>query len=547
MAFVFGEQDIKKRKIPTLKFTNDNVGVYVFDDLVHPAVGGAMRQYLARGEYSYSYLYPDPYENMPEIPNSGNLHWRAFVSPANLIKMRIWKYIRDSYKSLPDDIVQGRRFLPYEATGTLLQRGDFPVAFKGDEDATDKIFIRIFLTPNMGKNAYSDQTFYDENDEIFASIHPKVNRIIAWYGNVSTLFRPPSMGNQQPEYSLFVKLTPDTTLFNKACEDFNEKKEKMLESKSLPFPFKNSVNKIDYDKINFADHLVGQYFDRNNNVVAFFDDIFPKEFVDAVRTYYTHYHSGLGYNPYDPASSETHDNVNWLIQLEPESVLNTPYIEMIKRMTAFLTNKTDWYPYDVSCNLIQHVHHTRIHVDCTNQEYEFTFLMYLNPNWTEDMYAETSFYQFDKETLERIEQMSYDKVDREGLESYDLLAAAIPKFGRIALFRNLIPHSARPPAPTFLAARYTFPVKLSESHNMGRAKMLREALEYKTDDVEEDPLYNALKIGEYAPYLKEEKRDWVEKHLQKMRDCKKKDIQNGVLQLEALLFPEKFRPMKTEL
>lgn len=90
----------------------------------------------------------------------------------------------------------------------------------------------------------------------------------------------------------------------------------MLESKSLPFPFKNSVNKIDYDKINFADHLVGQYFDRNNNVVAFFDDIFPKEFVDAVRTYYTHYHSGLGYNPYDPASSETHDNVNWLIQLE---------------------------------------------------------------------------------------------------------------------------------------------------------------------------------------------------------------------------------------
>ena len=40
-------------------------------------------------------------------------------------------------------------------------------------------------------------------------------------------------------------------------------------------------------------------------------------------------------------------------------------------------------------------------------------------------------------------------------------AAAIPKFGRIALFRNLVPHSARPPAPSFLAARYTFPVKVS--------------------------------------------------------------------------------------
>lgn len=56
MAFVFGEQDIKKRKIPTLKFTNDNVGVYVFDDLVHPAVGGAMRQYLARYVFVNSVL-----------------------------------------------------------------------------------------------------------------------------------------------------------------------------------------------------------------------------------------------------------------------------------------------------------------------------------------------------------------------------------------------------------------------------------------------------------------------------------------------------------
>lgn len=47
------------------------------------------------------------------------------------------------------------------------------------------------------------------------------------------------------------------------------------------------------------------------------------------------------------------------------------------------------------------------------------------------------------------------------LKNFLNLAAAVPKFGRIAIFRNLIPHSARPPAPTFLAARYTFPVKVS--------------------------------------------------------------------------------------
>ena len=27
-------------------------------------------------------------------------------------------------------------------------------------------------------------------------------------------------------------------------------------------------------------------------------------------------------------------------------------------------------------------------------QFEFTFLLYLNPNWTADMYAETSFYDY---------------------------------------------------------------------------------------------------------------------------------------------------------
>lgn len=41
-----------------------------------------------------------------------------------------------------------------------------------------------------------------------------------------------------------------------------------------------------------------------------------------------------------------------------------------------------------------------------------------------------------------------------------LEGAVIPKYGRIVIFRNIIDHSARPPSPDFLAARYTFAVKV---------------------------------------------------------------------------------------
>ena len=78
----------------------------------------------------YTYTYPDPYENDPVTPNDGNLHWKSYILPHKLIKTRFWKALRDAYKSLPDEIIQGQRFLPYESYGTMLTRGHFPSAFK---------------------------------------------------------------------------------------------------------------------------------------------------------------------------------------------------------------------------------------------------------------------------------------------------------------------------------------------------------------------------------------------------------------------------------
>ena len=46
------------------------------------------------------------------------------------------------------------------------------------------------------------------------------------------------------------------------------------------------------------------------------------------------------------------------------------------------------------------------------------------------------------------------------MNAYCFKGAVIPRYGRIVLFRNIIDHSARPPSPDFLAARYTFAVKV---------------------------------------------------------------------------------------
>jgi hypothetical protein len=47
-----------------------------------------------------------------------------------------------------------------------------------------------------------------------------------------------------------------------------------------------------------------------------------------------------------------------------------------------------------------------------------------------------------------------------GDEEYEMIAAVKPHYGRIVMFRGIIPHSARPPSPKYHGARYTFACKV---------------------------------------------------------------------------------------
>ena len=40
----------------------------------------------------------------------------------------------------------------------------------------------------------------------------------------------------------------------------------------------------------------------------------------------------------------------------------------IHHIASYVSNETNWHPYDVSMNIIQHTHHPRIHTDCSTWE-----------------------------------------------------------------------------------------------------------------------------------------------------------------------------------
>lgn len=80
--------------------------------------------------------------------------------------------------------------------------------------------------------------------------------------------------------------------------------------------------------------------------------------------------------------------------------------------------------------------------------------MYLTPDWEANNYGETAFFE---------EVLSKDGTPfPPGKQQYEWIASVRPRYGRIVIFRGIIPHSARPPSPGFSGARYTFACKVSE-------------------------------------------------------------------------------------
>lgn len=73
--------------------------------------------------------------------------------------------------------------------------------------------------------------------------------------------------------------------------------------------------------------------------------------------------------------------------------------------------------------------------------------------------------------------------------------------------------------------------------------MLMELLDYKRPEVAEHKDYDKLREGNYSPFLPEEKQEWLNNQIEIMRKSKKQTEQEGIVELEKSLYPERFREL----
>ena len=92
---------------------------------------------------------------------------------------------------------------------------------------------------------------------------------------------------------------------------------------------------------------------------------------------------------------------------------------------------------------------------------------------------------------------------------------------------------------------FVFFNQVSETTALAKAKMLSEALDYKLDDTPEDPLYQALRHGDYQEAIKEENHEWVLKNIMKLREDQNKRKEFSKSKAENVLFPLKYRKVVT--
>lgn len=392
-----------------------------------------------------------------------NTTWVSPVSTEMFERTRVWKELSRILKQLTGS----EQFVCY-AMFTLAYRMDFkPVSNIGKPD--DKgLTVQIFLNEDMKKNDYGETVFYKDND-VMCGIHHQPGRVLIWNNTLNHMPKPPSMLYVQTQNYIVLKLSNSEEEY-KSCMELNKaNKHDILNAKPQKFPFIAENDKLEClqhgGNINYADHLTNKYYDSHGHEIAVFDNVLSERDLNKLREYLINDYHTFGFQPYDDERSEDHDNVAWISVQESDVLAQSGLWQVVKQAATFLSGLDQWYPYDVSMNIVHSFHHTRIHDDCEPYEHEYTFLLYLNKEWHEDLYGETVYFE---------------KVDTDaepGDEEYEMIAAVKPGYGRIVMFRGIIPHSARPPSPGFYGARYTFACKVSKTYRSAKLKKLRETVE----------------------------------------------------------------------
>ena len=304
----------------------------------------------------------------------------------------------------------------------------------------------IFLVENWRKNAYGELVVYKEG-EIVKAVYPKRGRAVIFPASLEHVLKPPAIDLSERLYLMKIHLL----LSDQRRQSHTESSEQSAHSSSMTnsypfehFPSFKLLHKTDTtpsETLDIKKFITRNFTTSDGRSVIVLDNILPSKELDALT--YTVVNSGYNDNAADANSA---DSVQWIMAFEVEDFVQTSLWQLVSQIVTTVSGKEGYYPYDIGCNNIQNIDTTTIHMDCAHYEDEYTLLIYLNQNWTENHHGETVFLS-----------------DMDGNE---VIFAVRPRYGRIAIFHGAIPHSARPPPLTYGGMEHflcTFIDKLSWS------------------------------------------------------------------------------------
>ncbi|XP_002739886.1 uncharacterized protein LOC100373740 [Saccoglossus kowalevskii] len=441
--------------------TKDGCQAAVFDDLFTDELLEQLR--IAAFHFSiWNY-----HDKLGDVDKS-NLLWRSEMQLEFFSKTYLWEAMSRAVSG-----VTHKTLYPFSVMGTITRRFE-PLVL--EETTSDDFMLMLFLSDiNWKKNDYGNLSLYSRHrngsvSSILWTAHPQSGRVTFWNGTIPHMYHPPSIAQVFSGLILLVQATDSKEKYEYELE---KSKKRLLETeniffKSEVFPtLPGIIPKYDLDK-----HLTRKFYDGEGRPVAVYDDLFTKEQLDILYQFLTTVKGKLRFADTDVTLPEDGDNVNWIKMFTVDSFLPSNVWDVVSQVAQHISNnRTEWYPYDVSLNVIRNADHTHIHTDCEKFEDEFTFLLYMNPDWDVNKYGETVYFN------EINDPITHLVGESTGNEQYEPIGAVTPKYGRVAIFRGIIPHSARPPSADVHNARYTFAVKVSKDKRTAMGKSLREIME----------------------------------------------------------------------
>lgn len=522
----------------TRRYLDGDKYVFVIDNLFPAEVVRGYYGLVTSGKLegkisSWFYAYNDYYQNIETFNTSSNSPWVAPVNPEFFSDTALWNISRKVVEKLSG----GREYFPYDVIFSMHRRLDFITASSKENNiGEDELMIRISLNKDFKRNDYGEAIFYKDSREILAAVYPKMGRMVVWNATVPFIFKPPAMSYVQAQFDILVRVTTSKEKAKQAIAETKRliKKSESQETLGFALSDEGEIPVLDLSK-----YEKRRFHDSQGREIAVFDGLVDKSDLDALRLFLLHYNSVFQYQPFDGVDEE-HDNVSWIAMLKVKHFVKSRLWKIVKLLATYLSGLDEWYPYDVSMNIIRNSHYPRIHEDCEPNEHEYTFLMYLTPDWEANNYGETAFFE---------EVLSQDGTHYPpGQQQYEWIASVRPRYGRIVIFRGIIPHSARPPSPGFSGARYTFACKVARNYLLAMSKSLRETLEYLEMGNSEDPaayelLSNLMADEEDRPPFSIE---FIEKQLEHHRR-KKEEMFEGLRNSAMKEISGAKAPIKDEL